>query len=842
MQQPFQKFCLKAFSIFSIVNSIFIALPSQAQITSDGTLPTNSLINTQGTNTLIEGGTIRARNLFHSFLQFSVQKGGNAYFNNAQTIQNIISRITGNNISRIDGLIRANGQANLFIINPKGVIFGPNTRLDLGGSFFTSTATSVIFSDGLEFGTNVQKTQANLSIREPVGLRFIGQSGTINVFGDGYSLSRRDPLISPFLGAGQNTTGLKVSPGKTLAIIGNEINLNGGVLEALFGNIVIGSISSGEVRFDTELDNWDFKNIDLFEGIQLSNNSLLDASGSGNISIYGNNIGFFSGSVALIQNFSQAPSGNINVFSSGEFSLDGISTNGLIPTTITTESVSSGKSGDILITAKRVKVQNGASISSRTYASGIGGDIKLNSEKSVDVIGFSEVNPGIISLINSSTVTFGKSGDININTNSLTAKSGGIIIALTLGKKDAGDVNISANHITVDGANSIGLVSSISSNSFGFGNSGSIKIKASTLKLLEGGTLNAIGFSDGNAGDIYVDTDKSILIKTSPEVEIPFDTGLGIRQSGITTSVSRPSLFYQNIFNITEAPSGNAGRIFVNTPELNLSRGAIISTNRSTGLGGQIAISANSISLDSSAFSTVSFNGSGSEIFVDSNILLLKNRSSINASTGEPLPRREANGTFIFLNASDLGIDAPVNQGTGGNISINTDLLVARDSSSVSANSTGSFGGTIKINTKGLFLTEDSEITASSKEKPQLDGIVEVNAERTGAEETTIPAPDLEISPQVTSACNPSTGASKFVAMGPGALKVEPNQSVSTDLVLDTLLFPTASNSQVDQVTTGSPVVEATGWKNEKGKLFLTADKQADSTYLSSNSETCNRS
>jgi len=204
----------------SILIALFSSNLSVAQVIGDTTLPVGERSQVTGNpNFQIDGGTTRGGNLFHSFSQFSVPTGGSAYFNNAPTITTIFTRVTGTSISNIDGLIRANGTANLFLFNPNGILFGPNAQLDIGGSFIASTANSIDFADNFQYSATNPQTTPLLTVSVPVGLQIGANPGQIEVQGNGYDLSVAVPIFSPIV-KGSSSAGLRVPEGQTLALIG----------------------------------------------------------------------------------------------------------------------------------------------------------------------------------------------------------------------------------------------------------------------------------------------------------------------------------------------------------------------------------------------------------------------------------------------------------------------------------------------------------------------------------------------------------------------------------------------------------------------------------------------
>ncbi len=132
---------LQAIIMFLSLEFTLNSKSSFAQLIPDTTLGNESSIVTSNATvkdlpaSLIEGGAERGTNLFHSFSEFSIGDLQRVYFANPIGIERIFSRVTGNNLSNINGVLGVLGNADLFFLNPNRIIFGENASLDVNGSF-----------------------------------------------------------------------------------------------------------------------------------------------------------------------------------------------------------------------------------------------------------------------------------------------------------------------------------------------------------------------------------------------------------------------------------------------------------------------------------------------------------------------------------------------------------------------------------------------------------------------------------------------------------------------------------------------------------------------------------
>ncbi|MBE9129076.1 MULTISPECIES: filamentous hemagglutinin N-terminal domain-containing protein [unclassified Coleofasciculus] len=612
----------------------------QAQIVSDDTLPTNSIVPPNCTVCTIEGGTVKGGNLFHSFHEFSIPTNGSAFFNNDPDIQNIFSRVTGGLISNLDGVLKANGTANLFLLNPNGIVFGSNASLDIGGSFVASTANSLKFSDGSEFSANNTSTSPLLSVTVPVGLQFGDAVGRI--------VNRSQFISNEDIENGENPTGLELQPSRTLALVGGEVRLEGGNLTAPGGRIEVGSFGSNSLvnlnSTNQELT-LSYEGVQSFQDIHLSQGAVIDVTdqssfvGSGDIQIQGRRVTLTDGSQISSATFGSISAGTVSVTASESVELLGTSANG-ISSNLNTVTIGDGDAGSLRITTRRLILQDGGLISTSSVflppfqnsssVKGGSGNLTINASESVEISDRSPVT-GISGSITVESLTNGDPGELNINTGRLILRDGGRISAATSGAGQRGTLTINASE-------SVDVI--------GTGTDVNGQVAPSTLEVSSTGT--------GNAGNLTVTTDNLRL------------------QDGAEITASS-----------TQAGGGN---INITAEDIRLRNSSLISSSvfESVGGGGNIAINSDIfIALEDSDILANAFDGRGGDIQIVSPVFLADLFSSGNATAVGRNP-----GSFEPFRGNDR-VDisvAALGSGDTGSLSVSFQSLDQNSLSSLSDN------------------------------------------------------------------------------------------------------------------------------------------------------------
>ena len=564
---------------------------AMAQVVPDNTLGTQ--VTQSGAVLGINNGTRSGNNLFHSFSQFSIPTGGSAVFNNALDVQNIFSRVTGSQFSNIDGILKSQGTANLFLMNPNGVVFGPNAQLQLGGSFLGTTATGIKFADALEFNV-MNTTPVLLSVNLPIGLQMGTNSGAIQVQGAGHKLAvivTPTQAFPPFTRE-TNPAGLTVQPGKTLALVGGGISIAGGQLRADQGRVELGSVSAGSVKLTPIASGFalSYEDIPSFQDIQLTQKALLDASesvGNDGIHLSGRLIKLSGGSAGLVQNtLSSSPGGQIVVKASERVEITDTTDDKRFRSNLTTETTAAGTSGDIKISTKELVFREGGQIVSRTFTAGDAGNILVNASDSIQVLGISTINPRFQSSIfaNSGGSATGKAGNITLSTQKLIATGGAIISNASFSKGGAGGaLVVNADLVDISGVDPIFKgPTDLRFGSFSGGDGGSLTLNARRVIVRDGARMNGTTIGKGNAANLTINASESV------------DINAGI----VTSSASFPD-FRTILVGYDSDPTGKAGTIAINTGRLTVrNNGKVTVQNSGPANAGKLQIRADVVELD----------------------------------------------------------------------------------------------------------------------------------------------------------------------------------------------------------------------------------------------------
>ncbi|MDZ8106170.1 MAG: S-layer family protein [Nostoc sp. DedQUE12a] len=789
-----------------------ILLPTTAQVASDST--TNTIVNQSGNNFTIFNGIEKGNNLFHSFSNFSVPTGGSATFNlvNTPNITTIFSRVTGGNVSHIDGLIRTvnnSNPVNLFLMNPGGIIFGHNAKLAIGGSFVATTANSIKFADGVEFSATNPGATPLLTMSVPTGLQMGHTPGMITVQNTGHRLIEGNAA----LGMGTTPSGLQVVPGQTLALIGGDIALDGGILSAPSGHLELGS-ATGTVNLSTAGWNFDYSTQSQYGDIRFSRQALANVSGAtgGSIHLQGRNISVNQGSVVLSTNQGNQGSGDITVNASESLSMGGVGIYGFTQNFLMTDTIT-GVGGNLAIAASRILIEDGGKISSRTFGSGRAGNLSVAAD-SIQISGFSALKPTTTrSWIVSETAGAGRAGDVQVTTRQLKMEEGGSLSSPSFGTGATGNVIVNASEsIELTGETPITFGASfLGTISFNRGNAGNVTINTPKLNVQNAAGVGTTTLGQGNAG--------TLGINVWEQISVSGVSAASGKPSQIGASATVLPLAFQQAYGLPALPTGNSGDLIVNTPRLQITNGGQVRVNhQGVGNAGTLYINADMIALSSSGeISATTNSGTGGGINLQSNAIILRYGSKIIAT---------ARGT-----------------GDGGNITIDSPIIVGLENSDIIANAFQGNGGKINITTQGIFglkyrsqLTTENDITASSEFG--VNGTVDIN--NFGVDPSSglveLPVNLVDSSEQIATGCSNNTDSS-FVATGRGGIPENPTQQVRSDRtwsdIRDISAFRKTSNVTAQRHTLPEVAIQATSWhRNPQGKIELIADKSPTQAQL----------
>ncbi len=670
---------------------------SHAAITIDGTIgPGPAGKSIPGPNYAITSdlGQIRGNNLFHSFGTFNVQTNENAIFSGPTGIQNIIGRVTGGELSSIDGgIVSEISGANLFLLNPSGILFGPHSHLDVKGSFHASTADSLRFSNGEVFNVDPARN-STLSVASPESFGFLKSNPAGISIADGSDLS--------------------VPKGAALSLIAGNIEVGKATLKAESGRINLAAVGSpGEVtpvygqNPDLRLDNFT-----RLGDISLSLTTVsTKGDPGGSIYIRGGSLTISSRSdwwATINSGTTGALDGaavGVDIGLTGKFSMPGGE--------IASSSSGSGRSGDIRIFSDTLELGGVIAytdIACRALASGQGGDIELDAQH--------------ILLKNTAYVESwvrdnGKGGSINITSNDLQIDKANIW-AGTSGSGPGGSITINSNDILISGIPTNGTHSCIGLYTEAGGQAGDLRLTADNLTLRDGGFIYNGTWATGNAGNIDIKANVSIQngaqiydISRSKgnagKIDISSDT------LSILGSPDNDTGIYANAFS-----SGKGGDLLLTSKNIDLTNyGSIAANTFGTGSAGNIKIQTDTLQIRNGSYVTATGNygagtgDSGSVEIAAKSILISGFEHPGDSNTSIFVGPGDGKGGDLLITADTLTLDnrAQINSssfgiGNAGDIVLNIGKIELLNGGEIFASAFGSGrGGTIRVNADDILIS-----------------------------------------------------------------------------------------------------------------------------------------
>ncbi|MDZ7961400.1 MAG: filamentous hemagglutinin N-terminal domain-containing protein [Aulosira sp. DedQUE10] len=695
-----------------------------AQITPDNSLGSERSVvtpNVQKQGDVIEridGGAIRGSNLFHSFQDFNVGNQQRVYFVNPSGIENILGRVTGNQASNIFGTLGVLGGANLYLINPNGIIFGQNARLDISGSFFASTSNSLLFENGEKFSTQNPQLPPLLTIKQPLGL---------------------DSWLSPE-SAIANSGNLSV--GQDLTLVGKNLDLQGQLQAG--NNLTLQASDTVKVRDSV-------------------NNPFIASAGQ-QLLVQGNKIdifalnnstsGFFAGENMLLRS-ANAIGGNAQFFSNGNFRLETINGNG----------------GDLASTDDPI-IRASGDVSFNSYT---GASIHIFAGGSVTIDSLNITSPDTTNFINQ-TVTLAdgvtqvpingsvtptvdiRAGTTAFNPPGITGDSS-VFSPTPNTNSNPSSANITINQIDNQGglvfltnqyqpnpvlSGDITVTSQI--HTFGGNSGGGDLVIDSRGKIITSKDINTSGFDFATfgftnpGGNITLLAKGDIFMPSGSQIVSYGSSGGNITLNSQSAIIQEPAPLGTSYIESAGFGSVPGSDVTLNAPLISLSN--YVQTNLypgAKGPGGKLIITANSLEANQAELSNITYGGNAGNVIVNADIISLNNSrlgSQTLSTDGGNAGDVEINTkTFVATNGGQV-FSLTDGVGNAGKITVNAQDAIALIgtsngvfsgfSSVVLPNAQGN-GGIINLQTNSLSLQQGAQIRASTQGRGNA-GRIEVEA------------------------------------------------------------------------------------------------------------------